>query len=213
MITKATVRLVADAPHKIMIALGYASMPEAADATPVLLDFTPTAIEGLDRRIVEVVRRTRGDGAVPPLPRGDGWVFVELVGDDPGELTARAAALLAASGCLDGEVVADPAQALALWKIREDGAGLAGVSLADPAYPGWEDAAVPPEKLGALPARLRRPAGQPRAARAAVRALRRRLRARPDRLPADLRRRGGTLPVLRRGRGPAGGRLRRLDVG
>ena len=76
-------------------------------------------------------------------------MFVELVGDDPGELTSRAAALLAASGCLDGEVVDDPAQALALWKIREDGAGLAGVSLADPAYPGWEDAAVPPEKLGA----------------------------------------------------------------
>ncbi len=147
-ITKATVRLVADAPYKIMIALGYASMPEAADATPTLLDFTPTAIEGLDRRIVEVVRRTRGEGAVPPLPRGDGWVFVELVGDDPGELAARAAALLAASGCLDGEVVSDPAQALALWKIREDGAGLAGVSLTDPAYPGWEDAAVPPAKLG-----------------------------------------------------------------
>jgi FAD/FMN-containing dehydrogenase/Fe-S oxidoreductase len=147
-ITKATVRLVADAPHKIMIALGYASMPEAADATPALLEFTPTAIEGLDRRIVEVVRRTRGDGAVPPLPRGDGWVFVELVGDEPGALASRAAALLAASGCLDGEVVVDPAQALALWKIREDGAGLAGVSLADPAYPGWEDAAVPPAKLG-----------------------------------------------------------------
>ncbi len=148
-ITQATVRLVADAPYKIMIALGYGSMPEAADATPVLLGFRPTAIEGLDRRIVDVVRRTRGEGAVPPLPRGDGWVFVELVGDEPGELRSRAGALLAASGCLDGEVVDDPTQALALWKIREDGAGLAGVSLADPAYPGWEDAAVPPEKLGA----------------------------------------------------------------
>ncbi len=147
-ISKATVRLVADAPHKIMIVLGYGTMPEAADATPTLLEFTPTAIEGLDRRIVDVVRRSKGDGAVPPLPRGDGWVFVELAGDDPGELRSRASALLAASGCLDGEVVADPAQALALWKIREDGAGLAGVSLPDPAYPGWEDAAVPPEKLG-----------------------------------------------------------------
>ena len=43
----------------------------------------------------------------------------------------------------------DPVQALALWKIREDGAGLAGVSRQRPAYPGWEDAAVPPAKLGA----------------------------------------------------------------
>ncbi|HET8970280.1 MAG TPA: FAD-binding and (Fe-S)-binding domain-containing protein, partial [Candidatus Nanopelagicales bacterium] len=148
-ITKATVRLVADAPHKIMIALGYPSMPEAADATPVLLGFSPTAVEGLDRRIIEVVRQTRGDQAVPALPRGDGWMFVELVGDDPSELASRAAALLAASGCLDGAVIADPAEALALWRIREDGAGLAGVSLPDPAYGGWEDAAVPPVKLGA----------------------------------------------------------------
>ena len=46
-------------------------------------------------------------------------------------------------------MVDDPVQALALWKIREDGAGLAGVSLAEAAYPGWEDAAVPPEHLGA----------------------------------------------------------------
>ena len=147
-ITQATVRLVADAPHTTMIALGYPSMPEAADATPELLRHGPTAIEGLDRRIVDVVRRTRGEGAVPPLPAGDGWVFVELVGDDPAELASRAAALLVASGCLEGQVVSEPTQALALWKIREDGAGLAGVSLPDPAYPGWEDAAVPPEKLG-----------------------------------------------------------------
>ena len=83
-ITGATVRLVADAPHKIMIALGYPTMADAADAAPLIVDHRPTACEGLDRRIVEVVRRTRGEAAVPPLPRGDGWMFVELVGDDPG---------------------------------------------------------------------------------------------------------------------------------
>ncbi len=55
----------------------------------------PTAAEGLDRRIVDVVRRTRGEAAVPPLPRGDGWMFVELVGDDPAELRRRADAVVA----------------------------------------------------------------------------------------------------------------------
>ena len=49
-----------------------------------------------------MVRRDPGRRRVPPLPRGDGWVFVELVGDDPAELRARAAALLADAGCLDG---------------------------------------------------------------------------------------------------------------
>jgi len=144
----ATVRLVADAPHKILVALGYPTMAAAADATPALLTHNPTACEGLDRRIVEVVRRTRGAAAVPPLPRGDGWLLVELVGDDPGELRRRADALVADAAALDSAVVDRPALALALWKIREDGAGLAGVSLARPAYPGWEDAAVPPAALG-----------------------------------------------------------------
>ena len=147
-ITGATVRLVEDAPYKIMVALGYPTMADAADAAPLIVDHRPTACEGLDRRIVDVVRRTRGDTAVPPLPRGDGWMFVELVGDDVAELRVRADALLAAAGASDGFVVPDPAHAMALWKIREDGAGLASISLTRPAYPGWEDAAVPAEHLG-----------------------------------------------------------------
>lgn len=148
-VTEATVRLVADSPHKIMIVLGYPSMADAADAAPAVLAFRPTAAEGLGRPIVDVVARTHGPAAVPPLPRGDGWLFVELVGDDPAELRGRAGQVLAAADAVDGFVVEDPRQALALWKIREDGAGLAGVGLPTPAYPGWEDAAVPPPKLGA----------------------------------------------------------------
>lgn len=147
-ITRATVRLVADAPHKTMLALGYPTMPDAADAMPTILPFSPTAVEGMDRRIVEVVRRKLGESAVPDLPRGEGWVFVELADDDPGRLSERADALLAASGCLDGRVVTDPEITTALWQIRSDGAGLAGVSLDAPAYAGWEDAAVPPARLG-----------------------------------------------------------------
>jgi Fe-S oxidoreductase len=41
------------------------------------------------------------------------------------------------------------AQAAALWRIREDGAGLGGRTPAGaPAWPGWEDSAVPPASLG-----------------------------------------------------------------
>ncbi len=149
LVTEATVRLVGDAPYKIMVALGYPTMADAADATPALLTHRPTAVEGLDKRIVDVVARQHGPAAVPPLPRGEGWVFVELVGDEPDALRGVGDALLADSGCLDGWVVTDPVQAAALWKIREDGAGLAGVSLTRAAYPGWEDSAVPPAHLGA----------------------------------------------------------------
>ncbi len=147
-IVGATVRLVADPPHKIMIALGYPTMADAGEATPAVLPHLPSAVEGLDRRIVDVVRRTRGESAVPPLPRGDGWLFVELVGDDEADLRRRASAVVGDAQALECLVITEPAQALALWKIREDGAGLAGVSLARPAYAGWEDAAVPPDALG-----------------------------------------------------------------
>ncbi len=147
-ITRATVALVADAPHKTVVALGYPSMADAGDDISNLLRFRPVACEGLDRRIVDVVIRKRGDDAVPRLPSGDGWTFIELVGEDAAEVRARAEALLAAAAAIDGWVVEDPADAAKLWKVRADGAGLAGVSLDKPAHAGWEDAAVPPANLG-----------------------------------------------------------------
>ena len=57
--------------------------------------------------------------------------------------------MLADAGALDSLVVTDAAEAAAIWRIREDGAGLAArTSDGRPAHAGWEDAAVPPERLG-----------------------------------------------------------------
>ena len=147
--TRLTLRLAPDPAHTLTVVLGYPTMAEAADAIPCLLPFRPTAVEGMDSRIVEIVRRARAGAGVPDLPAGQGWVFIELGGEDPAGLASDASGLIAASDALQGWAVTDPVQAAALWKIRSDGAGLAGVSLAKPAYPGWEDAAVPPAQLGA----------------------------------------------------------------
>ncbi|MEZ0071292.1 FAD-binding and (Fe-S)-binding domain-containing protein [Planotetraspora sp. GP83] len=146
----ARVRLVRDAPVRILVALGYPSMAEAADAVPAVLPHDPVACEGLDARIVDVVRARRGPAAVPELPRGSGWLFVELAGEDSGAVRAAARGLVADAGALDSRVVTDPVHAAALWKIREDGAGLSARTPAGaPAHAGWEDAAVPPQRLGA----------------------------------------------------------------
>ncbi|WP_052059958.1 FAD-binding and (Fe-S)-binding domain-containing protein [Rhodococcoides fascians] len=146
---EATVRLVQDAEHKVMVVLGYPTMPEAADDAPSMLLHNPTAAEGLDRRIVDVVADQQGAESIPPLPQGNAWVFVELVDDDHDRLVQRAENLLANVAATDGWIVNESAAADRLWKIRADGAGLAALSLDKPAYGGWEDAAVPPEKLGA----------------------------------------------------------------
>ena len=55
-------------------------MIEAADDAPTLLRHKPLAAEGLDAQLVEVVRRHKGPGAVPPLPEGQGWMMVVMGG-------------------------------------------------------------------------------------------------------------------------------------
>ncbi|MEV4004870.1 FAD-linked oxidase C-terminal domain-containing protein [Actinomadura sp. NPDC049753] len=146
----ARVRMVREPAHRALVVLGYGSMAEAADAVPAILPHGPVACEGLDSRIVNVVRERRGAGAVPPLPSGSGWLLVELAGSEPGALRSAARGVVAASGCADSALVEDMALADALWRIREDGSGLvARTPGGEQAHAGWEDAAVPPERLGA----------------------------------------------------------------
>ena len=141
-VTGATVRLVEDAPHRVLVVLGYPSMADAADAVPALLEHRPVACEGIDERITALVPST------PELPRGRGWLLVEVTGESLAEAAARAARVGPGSGAVDHRVVTDVAEQLVLWRIREDGAGLASRATRPPGQAGWEDAAVPPARLG-----------------------------------------------------------------
>ena len=158
LILSITVRLVPLPDAPVLAALGYRSMIEAADDVPALLAHSPLAVEGMDRRLVDVVRAHKGPGAVPALPEGEGWLLVEVgaPGEDITASLERARALCADSAAIDTVVYPPGAQASALWRIRADGAGLGGRTPPDgagggdqQAWPGFEDAAVPPENLGA----------------------------------------------------------------
>ena len=158
LILSVTVRLVPQPDAPVLAALGYRSMIEAADDVPALLAHSPLAVEGMDRRLVDVVRAHKGPGAVPALPEGEGWLLVEVgaPGEDVTASLERARALCAASAAVDTVVYPPGTQASALWRIRADGAGLGGRTPPDgagggdqQAWPGFEDAAVPPENLGA----------------------------------------------------------------
>ena len=158
LILSITVRLVPLPDAPVLAALGYRSMIDAADDVPALLTHLPLAVEGMDRRLVDVVRAHKGPGAVPALPDGEGWLLVEVgaPGEDVTASLERARALCADSAAIDTVVYPPGAQASALWRIRADGAGLGGRTPPDgagggdqQAWPGFEDAAVPPENLGA----------------------------------------------------------------
>ncbi|WTG70319.1 FAD-binding oxidoreductase [Streptomyces sp. NBC_01547] len=135
-VTEAVVRLVEAPRAPVLAVLGYADESAAAEAAAGLLPYGPLTVEGMAEDLV--------GGAASQLPRGGAWLFAEM----PDEGTARA--LLRAADAVDRLLVTDPAAQRALWRIREDAAGTA-TRMPDGtmAWPGWEDCAVPPARLGA----------------------------------------------------------------
>ncbi|MHA6803905.1 FAD-binding and (Fe-S)-binding domain-containing protein [Salinifilum ghardaiensis] len=144
----ATLRLVPEPDARVLAVIGYPDAPAAGDAVPELLRHRPLAVEGIDQHLVQAWRAAHGEPV--PLPEGRAWLFVELAGGDPGEAEAAGRAVLDALGEPErARLVTDPAEQRGLWRIREEGAGIA-TRLPDgsEAWPGLEDAAVPPRNLG-----------------------------------------------------------------
>ncbi|MEU1861625.1 FAD-binding and (Fe-S)-binding domain-containing protein [Streptomyces gardneri] len=135
-VTEATVRLVPLPADPVLVVLGYADESAAADAAAGLLPYGPLTVEGMAADLVR--------GGAEGLPRGGAWLFCEVDGEGAARRLVRAA------DALDSAVVSDPAGQRALWRIREDAAGTA-TRMPDgaEAWPGWEDCAVPPARLGA----------------------------------------------------------------
>ncbi|MFF4726753.1 FAD-binding and (Fe-S)-binding domain-containing protein [Streptomyces mirabilis] len=140
-LTEAVVRLVEAPRARALAVLAYADESAAAEAAAGLLPLGPLTVEGMAADLV------------PPdagLPRGGAWLFVETGGADPAEARARADAIVRAADVLDALVVTDPAGQRALWRLREDASGTATrMPDGSEAWPGWEDCAVPPARLGA----------------------------------------------------------------
>ncbi|GAA2691965.1 FAD-binding and (Fe-S)-binding domain-containing protein [Streptomyces anthocyanicus] len=139
-LTEAVVRLVESPRARALAVLGYADEAGAAEAAAGLLPLGPLTVEGM---AVDLVPSTEG------LPRGGAWLFVETGGDTEAEARARAEAVVRAADVVDALVVTDPAGQRTLWRIREDASGTATrMPDGSEAWPGWEDCAVPPARLG-----------------------------------------------------------------
>ena len=140
-LTEAVVGLVEAPRARALAVLGYADESAAAEAAAGLLPFGPLTVEGMAADLVP---------SPAALPRGEAWLFVETGGESAAEARARAEAIVRAADVVDALVVTDPAGQRALWRIREDASGTA-TRMPDgtEAWPGWEDCAVPPARLGA----------------------------------------------------------------
>ncbi|QDQ12185.1 FAD-binding and (Fe-S)-binding domain-containing protein [Streptomyces spectabilis] len=140
LLTEATVRLVEAPRARALAVLGYADESAAAQAAAGLLPYGPLTVEGM---AADLVRDAEG------LPKGGAWLFVETGGETPADAQARATAIARAADCGDAVVVTDQAAQRALWRVREDASGTATrMPDGSEAWPGWEDCAVPPARLG-----------------------------------------------------------------
>ncbi|MFF3939085.1 FAD-binding and (Fe-S)-binding domain-containing protein [Streptomyces phaeofaciens] len=139
-LTEAVVGLVEVSRARALAVLGYADESAAAEASAGLLPLGPLTVEGM---AADLVPATAG------LPRGGAWLFVETGGESPAEARARAEAIVRAADVVGSLVVTEEAGQRALWRIREDASGTATRADGFEAWPGWEDCAVPPARLGA----------------------------------------------------------------
>ena len=156
-VARAVVRLVRPPATRALLVLGFEDDIVGADTVPSLLTAEPFTVESLSAELLALAHTQAEDVG---LPDGGAWLMVEARADDPAGARAHAERLAHSIGRTleadDVRFIEDAPTLAALWKIREDGAGYSA-RFADgtKGWPGFEDSAVPPERLGAYLTELR----------------------------------------------------------
>ena len=152
---QATVSLTPLPAAKVLCVLGFGDSITSADCVPVVLRHSPLTMESINLDLVERLPAEVRDAAVQAgLPAGRAWLLVEMGGNDQTDAALAAEKMLEelrdSGSPATASLVTDPKAQAVLWRCRTDAAGLA-TRRADgaEAWGGWEDAAVPPERLGA----------------------------------------------------------------
>ncbi|KUM42270.1 FAD-linked oxidase [Arthrobacter sp. EpRS71] len=151
-VVRAKVKLVPKPRATALLCLGYLNTIDSARDVMTILSTKPSAIEGLDVSIVDIMRHRRGPASVESLPDGNAFLMVEFSDDTLHQAAASCEDLvdkLRAEGrVVDYAVVTEPLARAAMWRVREDGAGLSSRRIDGiQTWPGWEDSAVAPERL------------------------------------------------------------------
>ncbi|HEV2093918.1 MAG TPA: FAD-linked oxidase C-terminal domain-containing protein [Rubrobacter sp.] len=150
----AKVRLVHSPPSRSLLLLGYPTVYEAGDHVPEILEHGPVGLEGLD---VQLIKDMQEQGMhskdIRELPQGGGWLLVEFGGEDKDESDGKARKLMETlkddDNPPDMKLFDSVDEAEKMWAIREDGLGAtAYIPGEGDHWPGWEDSAVPPERVG-----------------------------------------------------------------
>jgi FAD/FMN-containing dehydrogenase/Fe-S oxidoreductase len=153
-VLRAELKLVPVVANRTLVVLGYPDIAAAADAVPAIDEHEPIALEGVDHYLIRDQRlKGMNPEAIGHLPDGDGFLMVQFGGDTREEADERAQRMLAAIGRslddADTALLDEPEREDELWMVRESGLGAtAHVPHRADTFEGWEDSAVPVDRLG-----------------------------------------------------------------
>jgi FAD/FMN-containing dehydrogenase/Fe-S oxidoreductase len=153
-VLEATLRLISNPKARSLLVLGYPSVYEAADHVTEVMAHRPIGCEGMDDRLVHDIQSIGYETeTLKFLPPGQGWLLVEFGGETKDEADAHAReamnALKTRRDAPSMKLFDNPDEEKKIWKTREAGLGAtAHVDRSRPTWEGWEDSAVPPERLG-----------------------------------------------------------------
>jgi FAD/FMN-containing dehydrogenase/Fe-S oxidoreductase len=154
-VLEATVRLMAAPRARALLVLGFRDIYSAADEVMQVLEAEPIGLEAIDEVLVgNLKRKKKLPREIRLLPDGDAWLLVEFGAETPHDAEAAARRLLSRLSRRwwgpSGTVFTDPHEIEMVWLIRESGLGATAFVPGESAtWEGWEDAAVPPDRLGA----------------------------------------------------------------
>jgi len=155
-VLEATVELVPSPAGRALVIVGFRDIYEAGDRVPEFLKCNPIGLEGVDEKLVNYMRaKGKYASTIPMLPEGRAWLFIEISGDSAEEARDAAESMLRKMQLWPHSErwgIFQDGQAKQMWQVRE--AGLAATarvphgSQQKDSWPGWEDSAVHPERLG-----------------------------------------------------------------
>jgi FAD/FMN-containing dehydrogenase/Fe-S oxidoreductase len=148
----ATLRLVPRPRRLALVVLGFDDVYLAADQVPWILEHRPQALEGFDHHLPDFAR-AKGLDAVRLLPNGRAFLIVELGADTADGALAVAERLTTQArrvrACAGVAPLFAAEEQRAVWSLRESGLGAGALIPGHPrTWPGAEDTAVPPARLG-----------------------------------------------------------------
>jgi FAD/FMN-containing dehydrogenase len=154
LIVGAKTKLVENPRARSLLVLGYPDIFTAADDVTDVAKYSPIGLEALDGIFFDYMKRK---GLHPPkgsmLPEGNAWLFAEFGGRSRAAADARAhkcmGELKRRADAPSMKLFDDPEEEKHIWHLREEGLGAsAKVPAMAENHEGWEDSAVPPERLG-----------------------------------------------------------------